>query len=244
MVEERREEKEVWVPKTDIGRKVQKGEITSLEQIFDIGKPILEHQIVDALLPEAREERLEVRITQRMTDCGRKTQYRAVVIVGDGKGHIGIGVGKADETRPSIETAVKNAKRNIIKIPLGCGSWECGCGQKHALPIQVSGKSGGVNITLKPAPRGVGIAANETVRKVLGMAGVKDCWSFSRGRTRSRYNTAMAVFNALRKLNEMRIEKPFEKEEPKPVVIETAQQEIEKQELPNESAGEKQVESQ
>ncbi|MEW6328946.1 MAG: 30S ribosomal protein S5 [Candidatus Micrarchaeota archaeon] len=198
------EEAAEWVPKTDIGRRVKNKEITAVEQIFELGKPIIEHQIVDILLPNLRDEVIKVSMTQRMTDCGRKTQFRAVVLVGDGAGHLGIGVGKADETKPAIETAIKHAKRNVIHVPLGCGSWECGCGQKHTLPIVSTGKNGSVTITLKPAPRGVGIVANEVVRKVLGMAGVKDAWSFARGRTRGMYNTAMAVFNALGNLNKMK----------------------------------------
>jgi len=199
-----------WNPKTEIGRKVKNKEITSIGQIFEMGKPIVEDEIVDALLPDLRDEVLSVSMTQRMSENGRKTQFRAIVIVGDGHGHIGVGAGKADEAKPSIETAVKAAKRNIIGIPLGCGSWECGCKQKHTIPIKVVGKNGGVIVTLKPAPRGVGIASDEVVRKVLGMAGVKDSWSFARGRTRSIYNTAMASFDALNSLNRMKFHKEWD----------------------------------
>ncbi|MBI4399389.1 30S ribosomal protein S5 [Candidatus Micrarchaeota archaeon] len=193
-----------WNPKTEIGKKVKNKEITTIEEIFAAGRPILESQIVDILLPNLTEETLEIKTTQRMTDCGRKTQFRAIVLVGDGNSHVGIGIGKADETRPAIETAIKNAKKRITSIPLACGSWECGCGQKHTLPILVEGKNGSVSVTLKPASRGVGLAANEVVRKVLGMAGVKDIWSFSRGRTRNIYNSAMAVYNALESLNKIK----------------------------------------
>ncbi|MEM4209428.1 MAG: hypothetical protein QW833_03490, partial [Candidatus Anstonellaceae archaeon] len=74
---------ENWEPKTEIGRLVKSGQISSIEEIFSQGKKILEPQIVDFLLPNLEAETLEIRTTQRMTDCGRKTQYRAVVIVGD-----------------------------------------------------------------------------------------------------------------------------------------------------------------
>jgi len=199
-----------WNPKTEIGRRVKNKEITSIEQIFEMGKPIVEDEIVDALLPDLKEEILNVSMTQRMSENGRKTQFRAIAIVGDGHGHIGVGAGKADEARPSIETAIKAAKRNVIGIPLGCGSWECGCKQKHTLPIKAVGKNGGVIVTLKPAPRGVGIACDEIVRKVLGMAGVKDSWGFARGRTRSVYNTAMAAFDALDSLNRIKFHKEWD----------------------------------
>jgi len=127
------------------------------------------------------------------------------VLVGDKNGHFGIGAGKSEEVKPAIESAVKFAKRNLISVPLGCGSWECGCGKKHSLPIKVVGKLGSVEVSLIPAPRGLGVAANEVVKKVLSAAGVKDIWSFSRGHTRNVYNTAMATAAALEQLNTMRI---------------------------------------
>ncbi|MEM3555355.1 MAG: 30S ribosomal protein S5 [Candidatus Micrarchaeia archaeon] len=210
MVEEEKFNIDEWNPKTEIGRKVKNKEITSIEQIFEMGKPIVEEEIVDALLPNIKEEVLDISMTQRMSDNGRKTQFRAIVVVGDGQGHIGVGSGKAEEAKPAIETAVRAAKRNVITVPLGCGSWECGCKQKHTIPIKVVGKNGGVIVTLKPAPRGVGIAAHEVVRKVLSMAGVKDSWGFARGRTRSVYNTAMATYDALDSLNRMKFHQEWD----------------------------------
>lgn len=199
------EPKPEWVPKTEIGKQVKSGQVTSLEEIHEMGKKILEHGIVDHLYPDLSEETLEVSSTQRMTENGRKAQFRAIVLVGDKKGHFGIGAGKSEEVKPAIESAVKNAKRNLVSVPLGCGSWECGCGQGHSVPIKVVGKLGSVEVTLKPAPRGLGIAANEVVKKVLSAAGVKDVWSFSRGRTRNIYNAAMATAAALEQLNTMRM---------------------------------------
>jgi len=199
-----------WNPKTEIGRMVKEGKIISIDQIFELGKPIIEYEVVDFLLPNLKDEVLKVAMTQRMSDEGRKSQFRAIVIVGDGAGHLGLGSGKADETKPAIETALRDAKKNLIKVPLGCGSWECGCHGKHTLPIKVVGKNGGVEVTLKPAPRGVGLAADAIVKKVLGMAGISDIWSFSRGRTRSIYNTAMATYNALDTLNKMKFKGEWE----------------------------------
>ncbi len=193
-----------WMPKTDIGRKVKNGEIASIEEIFSQGKGIQEPEIVDFLLKGVSEETLCIMNTQRMTDCGRKAQFRAVVLIGDKSGHVGIGSGKSEEVQPAIEAAAKDARRNLISVPIGCGSWECGCKTRHSLPIRVVGKNGSVEVVLKPAPRGLGIAANSVVKKVLAAAGVKDSWSFSRGRTRSTYNMAMAVLKALDSLNSMR----------------------------------------
>jgi len=195
------EPKPEWVPKTDIGRQVKSGQVTSIEEIFHAGKGILEHEMVDHLYPNLEEETLEVRSTQRMTKNGRKAQFRAVVLVGDKNGHVGIGAGKSEEVKPAIESAVKNAKRNMIFVPL-TGERE---GQRHTIPILVVGKVGSVQVTLKPAPLGVGLVANDVVKKVLSKAGVKDVRSFSRGRTRNIFNTAKAVINAVERLNTMRL---------------------------------------
>jgi small subunit ribosomal protein S5 len=208
------EPKPEWIPKTDIGRLVKSGQVTSVEEIFAMGKKILEHGIVDHLCPDMVEETLEVKSTQRMTDNGRKMQFRAVVLVGDRKGHFGIGAGKSEEVKPAIESAIKDAKRNVISVPFGCGSWESGSGFKNSIPISVQGRAGSVRVLLKPAPRGVGLAANEVVKKVLSAAGVKDIWSFSRGHTRTIYNTAMATADALEQLTTMRLSKNWEGETP------------------------------
>ena len=204
------EPKPEWIPKSDVGRLVKTGQITSLEEINSMGKPILESGIVDHLYPDMTEDTLEVKSTQRMTGNGRKMQFRAIVLVGDKKGHFGIGAGKSEEVKPAIESAIKDAKRNIISVPLGCGSWESGAGFKNSIPIAVNGRAGSVRVLLKPAPRGVGLAANDVVKKVLAAAGVKDIWSFSRGHTRSIYNTAMATANALDQLNTMKLSKGWD----------------------------------
>jgi len=206
------EPKPEWIPKSDVGRLVKSGQITSVEEIFSMGKPILESGIIDHLYPDMAEDTLEVKSTQRMTGNGRKMQFRAIVLVGDKKGHFGIGAGKSEEVKPAIESAIKDAKRNIISVPFGCGSWESGIGFKNSIPISVSGRSGSVRVLLKPAPRGVGLAANDVVKKVLAAAGVRDIWSFSRGHTRSIYNTAMATADALEQLNTMKLSQSWEGE--------------------------------
>ncbi len=193
-----------WEPKTKIGEKVKKGEIVSIEQIFGLGKPIKEVGIVDALLPNLEDKVLEIASVQRMTKNNRRQKYRATVVMGDRNGHVGIGVGKDVEAKPSIQSAIKDAKQHIISVNLGCGSWECNCGTKHTTPLSTRAKCGSAEIILKPAPRGVGLAASATVRSVLELAGVKDMWTFARGRTRDKYNMALATFNALKALNEMK----------------------------------------
>lgn len=195
--------REMFTPKTEIGRMVKNGEISSIEQIFGMGKLILEHEIVDILLPNLESETLKVGMTQRVTDSGKRNQFRVVVVVGDRNGHVGIGVGKSDEMRPAMEYAVRKAKKNIIPVKKGCGSWECKCALTHSLPQRIEGKQGSSIVVLKPAPRGLGLAANDVVKKVLGMAGVKDVWSSSQGGSNT-YNIAIATINALMNLNSLK----------------------------------------
>jgi len=193
-------DKESWEPKTILGQKVKSGEITTFEEIRDLGKPILEPEIIDVLLPDIESETLKIQTTQRVTDSGRKIKFRVISVIGDRKGHVGLGVGKSDELKPAIDYAVKDAKKNMISIKSGCGSWECKCSVKHSLPSKTVGKEGSTVVTLQPAPRGLGLAGNDVVRKVLGMAGVKDIWSSSHG-GKNVYNMASATIKALDNIN-------------------------------------------
>jgi len=193
----------LWEPKTTLGRRVKAGEITTLEQALESGSAILEEEIVDVLIPNLEAETLEVRSTQRVTDSGKRTQFRVVVVVGDRKGHVAVGVGKNAEMRPAVELAVRNAKKNMISVTTGCGSWECKCTIAHSLPRKVVGKEGSTVVAIKPAPRGLGLAANGVVKKVLYLAGVKDVWGFSCG-GRNTYNTAQATINSLRSLSTLK----------------------------------------
>ncbi|MGI0100104.1 MAG: 30S ribosomal protein S5 [Candidatus Micrarchaeaceae archaeon] len=195
---------EAWQPRTELGRDVKAKRVTSIEQVFHDGRRIEEPEIIDALLPELNNEVIEIASVQRMTKNNRKQKFRATAVVGDGNGHIGVGSGKDPEVKAAIESAILDAKSKVIPIIMGCGSWQCLCGTKHSLPFKVTGRCGSVEVILKPSPRGLGVVASAPVRRMLELAGVKDAWSFSRGRTRARYNTAMAVYRALGSINEMK----------------------------------------
>ncbi len=197
-------EENSWKPKTKMGVLVKSGEIKNIEEIFASGKIIKEVGIVDALFPKLEDKVLEIASVQRMTKNNRRQKFRVTVVVGDRNGHVGIGVGKDVEVKPAIETAIKDAKKNIISIRLGCGSWECNCGTNHTLPLTETAKCGSSFVTLKPAPRGVGIVAADTMRSVLELAGVKDVWTYSRGRTRNVYNVAIATYTALKKVTQIK----------------------------------------
>lgn len=195
---------EAWTPKTELGRDVKEKRVTSIEQVFHEGRRIEEPEIIEALLPDLNSEIIEIANVQRMTKNNRKMKYRATAVVGDKKGHVGVGSGKDIEVKAAIESAILDAKSKIIPIIMGCGSWQCLCGTKHSLPIKVTGRCGSVEVILKPAPRGLGIVASPPVKKMLELAGVKDAWEFSKGRTRAKYNTMLAVYRALGSINEMK----------------------------------------
>ena len=194
-----------WMPQTRLGKLVKEGQVTTMSEALESGLPIRESKIVDALIPEIRDEVLDINMVQRMTDSGRRVKFRATVIVGNGDGFIGIGEGKDVQVGIAIKKAIDTAKMNIKAIKRGCGSWECGCGLGHTVPFTVAGKVGSVTVQLRPAPRGLGLASGGTAKKVLDMAGIKDVWAQATGETRTTLNFARATYNALIRTTTMKV---------------------------------------
>jgi len=198
-----KERLEKWVPRTRVGKLVYEGKITSLEELFAEGYKIMEPEIADALVPDLQEEVVTINLVQKQTDAGEKTRFRAVVAVGNEDGVVGLVSGKATHIRVAIDKAALDARRNLIIVRRGCGSWECGCGRPHSLPFKVEGKCGAVRVVLIPGPRGLGLVAGETAKIILRLAGIKDCWTSAYGPTRTVPSYAYAVFDALKKTYEM-----------------------------------------
>ena len=203
-----------WEPRTRLGRQVVEGEITDMRAALNSGLPLKEPEIVDQLLPGMDDEVLDINMVQRMTDSGRRVKFRCVVVVGNRDGYVGYAEGRDDQVGGAIEKAIDIAKLNVIDASRGCGSWECGCGRSHTVALRTEGKAGSVEVELRPAPRGLGLAGGETVRNVLELAGIEDIWTRSSGNTRTTVNFAKATFNALRATSEARVpERAFEKRE-------------------------------
>lgn len=194
-----------WVPKTRLGKSVAEGKIQSMEEIFAKGWVVREPEIVDALLPELSREVIGVERVQRQTDAGPLSSLRVIVAVGDNVNYVGIAKGKGRGFRDAFYEATERAKLNLTKVRKGCGSWECGCGNPHSIPMEVTGKVGSVKVKLLPAPRGVGLVGSEVARIVLTLGGIKDIRVFSRGNTSNRMNYAFAVCDALRNLSRMQM---------------------------------------
>ena len=186
-----------WEPRTRLGRKVQDGDITSMEQALESGLPLKEAEIVDQLLPGLEDEVLDINMVQRMTDSGRRVKFRCVVAVGNRDGYLGYAQARDDQVGGAIQKAIDVAKLNIISVDRGSGSWEDQPGGTNSLTRTANGKAGSVTVEIKPAPQGLGLAAAETVRNILELAGVEDAWTSSDGNTRTTVNLAKATFNAL-----------------------------------------------
>jgi small subunit ribosomal protein S5 len=222
ILEEKEEELTKWTPRTNLGKAVAKGEVTDINKILDEGIKIKEYQIVDKLVPGLESEltliggrpgkgggieRTAMRISAKMHRSGRRYTSTAFAIVGNKDGLVGIGKGSGVESRSAIEKAVEKAKLSIIKVPRGCGSWECECGQPHSIPFKTEGKGGSVRIRLLPAPKGIGLAVDNESKKVMQLAGIKDIWAKSLGDTAVRINLIRATFDALKNLHSYRTSK-------------------------------------
>ncbi len=214
---EAREKLDKWIPKTEVGRMVRSGKIKSISEILEGGRKIMESEIVDILLPNLMVDvlfigqakgkfgggkRRSFRQTQKKTKEGNVLTFGVMAVVGDGKGHIGIGYGKASETLPAKEKAVRSAKLNLVKIQRGCGSYDCSCGEDHSIPTTVSGKCSSVKVKLMPAPQGTGLVIGDEMKKLFKVLGIKDVYSRRSGKVRTTFNFARACLDALNKLNE------------------------------------------
>ena len=194
-----------WTPRTRLGMMVEKGEIKTMTEALGTRLPLREPEIVDILLPNLEDEVLDVNMVQRMTDSGRRVRFAVTTVVGNSNGYVGLGRAKGKEVGPTIRKAIDNAKLNIIEVKRGCGSWECGCGTPHTFPFTVTGKKGSVEVTFKPAPRGIALAVGDVTKPILKLAGISDAWAFTKGHTKTTTNYAAAAFEALKKTAEIRV---------------------------------------
>jgi len=214
-----KEDLSAWKPKTELGKLVKEGKIKDIDEIFESGRKILESQIVDMLIPDLQMDLIMIgqakgkfgggkrrfwRQTQRKTAEGNVPSFACMAVVGDGKGHVGIGLGKARETLPAKGKAIRNAKTSMIKVKRGCGGFDCSCSDPHSIPFKTEAKIGSSRIKLMPASKGTNLVIDRECKKVMSAAGIKDIYSRSFGQTRTKINLIKACFEALRKASEVK----------------------------------------
>ena len=139
---------------------------------------------------EFEEQVIEVKSVVKVNKGGRQRRFSACVVIGDRKGRVGLGIGKANEVPDAIKKAIQAAQKSVVKIPLVDG---------RTIQHQVTGVNGAAKVLLLPASAGTGVIAGGAVRSVLELAGVHDILSKSLG-SRTKLNMATATINALKQV--------------------------------------------
>ena len=138
---------------------------------------------------EWKEQVVQIRRVTKVVKGGKKLSFRAIVIVGNQKGQVGVGCAKASEVIIAIQKAIADGRKNLITVPIF----------KTTIPHPITGRSGAGAVMLRPASQGTGIIAGGAVRSVLELAGIENILSKSLG-SKSPLNAANATIDALKKL--------------------------------------------
>ena len=146
-------------------------------------------ETVEPVESEWKEQVVQIRRVTKVVKGGKKLSFRAIVIVGNKKGQVGMGVAKAAEVIIAIQKAVADARKNLISVPIF----------KTTIPHMVTGRSGAGSVVLKPASQGTGVIAGGAVRAVLELSGIENILSKSLG-SKSPLNAANATLEALKSL--------------------------------------------
>ena len=138
---------------------------------------------------EYEDQVIAINRVTKVVKGGRRFRFAALVVVGDRKGHVGIGTGKANEVPDAIRKATEDAKKNMIEVPV----------INDTIPHEITGEYGAGKVFMRPASDGTGVIAGGAARAVLELAGIKDILTKCIG-SRTKINVVRATFDAISKL--------------------------------------------
>lgn len=140
---------------------------------------------------EFEQKLIDVRRVARVVAGGRRFNFRVTIVVGDGKGRVGVGAAKGADTALAIQKAQRIAKKYIIQVPLT---------DEGTIPHEVFGKLGGSRVLLRPARMGKGLIAGGAMRAVCSLAGIENVTGKILSRSTNKLNNALATLEALKQL--------------------------------------------